>query len=570
MNPAFRSSSPQPANYDSHHDPYGEPAADMGQGPQSSSREPTVTPQKPPQQGQAMDPRRGNQLPPNYDPNQHGEIGSVPHNSYPTDGMTMFCRAGPPSEHSSATSAYRPSSREDSQSELSNPTSMSSQEPPTNVKQTPTKPASGGALPPAGGEKQVQKKRSAFFSNSPFRRKSRYDKDRQSGPSQPPSRGGWDSPAKQPNPPKQPQQHMGDGDRISGSPEPADPRANFQLNVGNNVFDVASPDKNPQKNAPQANANEGDMDPIARALADLKGAGKHSASRVSADRYHGISTPVPSAPGSQYTTNAVATPPPAYDPAVKRLDAPQPAFTSAQMQKTTQRYAGQTQNMFRGSGGSSGMGSRNGEQYQDMPRAKSPSPRGSASPQASPARMGQHSRGGSASPTPYQTNPMRNHYSQSPPSRGGEMPFSPNDYNTRGAQGAPGMPRAVSPQPQFRQQARPSSAGGMEMQLSGNPPDMYPGAHDPRTRGGNRPIYNEGGVPGGRTRSRTLAEPGRQYSRDGRPILHFGKQPKPTLTTHVTHAPSSQLANMMQLVQCTATPPRSPRNSASPRVTCSP
>lgn len=464
----------------------------------------------------------------------------------------MFCRTGPPSERSSGTnSGYRPSSR-GSQSELSNPTSMSSQEQPS-AKQSPTKPTNGVALPAINSDRQVQKKRSAFFSNSPFRRKSRHDKDRNSGPSQPPSRGTWDSPSKQtspvkappaqpqPQPQPQPQQQpppqpqfpaqaqpqpaavMGPGDRAP-SPEPVDPRANFQLNVGNNVFDVASPDKNAlKKNPQQGKGAEEEADPIARALADLKTSGKPSASRVSADRYHGIASPAPSTAG----------PPPAYnDSSMKRLDAPQPAYTSAQMQKTTQKYIGQGQSMLRNRDRSPGPVHRNSVQSQDSARARSPTPRRSASPNMSPrvdTRMTQYGRGTSPSPSPYQSSSVRSRYSQSPtvatPSqRPGDAAYSPREYAPR----SPNMaPRAVSPQPQYRQQSRPSSAGGMELQLSRG--DMYGGGRDaysPRGREPARPISYYGDVgSSGRSRSRTLAgaEPGRQFSRDGRPILHFGK-----------------------------------------------
>ena len=470
-------------------------------------------------------------MPPNYDPNQHGEISAVPHNAYPTDGMTMFCRTGPPSERSSAASGYRPSSR-DSQSEVSNPTSMSSAEPPTNVKQSPTKPTNGVALPGiGGGEKQVQKKRSAFFSNSPFRRKSRHDKDRHSGS----QRGTWDSPSKNTSPVKapQPQLPMNPSDQMPGDSEPVDPRANFQLNVGNNVFDVASPDRDGPKNGlSPAQAAEGESDPIARALADLKVAGKQPSSRVSADRYHGIATPVQPGSAANYNSNAVATPPPAYNDQMKRLGAPQPAFTSAQMQKTTQKYAGQTQSMLRGT-------QRTNEQPQDAPRARSPVPRRSASPQVSPrvdTRMGQYAGSAGPSPTSYQSNSMRNRYSQSPiattpPQRTSDVGYSPRgEYPSRAS---PSAMRAVSPQPQFRQQNRPNSAGGMELQLSGNQVEMYGGQDGYGSRGrgsaSGRPVsyYGDGGNQPGRSRSRTLAvaEPGRQYSRDGRPILQFGKNP---------------------------------------------
>ncbi|PLB53001.1 SH3 domain protein [Aspergillus steynii IBT 23096] len=566
INPAFRSSSPQPSTYESHHDPQSDLVSKMGHNdpPTPTSRETTVTPQRPmqpppTQQPPPLDLRRGGHPPPNYDPNQHGEIGKVPHNAYPTDGMTMFCRTGPPSERSSGTnSGYRPSSR-DSQSEVSNPTSMSSQEPPS-ARQSPTKPVNGVALPGIGSEKQVQKKRSAFFSNSPFRRKSRHDKDRNSGSAQPPSRGTWDSskqssPVKAPpqpqpqpqvqqpqqQPPPQPQQPIivPENIRSSGSEEPVDPRANFQLNVGNNVFDVESPDKGGPKKGSQtaSKSKEDDLDPIARALADLKTTGKPASTRVSADRYHGIATPVPSAPAANYTSASVATPPPAYnDPTVKRLDAPQPAFTSAQMQKTTKRYTGQAQGMFR-SANNAGASNPPSRQSQEAPRAKSPAPRRSASPQPSirvDTRMSQYSRGPSPAPSSHHSSSMKNRYSQSPtvstpPQRPADVPYSPHEYSKPRASPST-MSRAASPQPQFRQQTRPSSAGGMELQLSSSPVDMYGGSHDgyasPR-REPSRPMsyYGDGGSQRSRSRSRAMAvaDPGRQFSRDGRPILHFAR-----------------------------------------------
>lgn len=531
MNPAFRTSSPQPSTFESHHDPQSDLAAQMGH------------PAPPPVQNSAQQPppldlRRGGQLPPNYDPDQHGEINAVPHNAYPTDGMTMFCRTGPPSERSSATSAYRPSSR-DSQSEVSNPTSMSSIEQPITAK-PPPKPTNSEPLPSQREDKQATpKKKTAFFSNSPFRRKSRHDKERPVIGSQS-SRSPWSSPTKQTSPPKaiqpqpQPQpQSQPQSDRRTRSPEPVDPRANFQLNVGNNVFDVASPEKNASNGAAQqAKGGEDDADPIARALADLKTTGKQSSLRVSADRYHGISTPTPSAPSSTYGGSSSGAPPAYHDPSVKRLDAPEPAFTSKQMQKTTQRYTGQTQSMLRA--GSNNPNMAPAAKPQEVPRARSPAPsmRRSASPQVSPRVDTRTGYGGGASPVPspttYQSSSARSRYSQSPtPRRAQDPPYSPNDYARR-ASPAASSHRAVSPQPAFRQQARPSSAGGMELQLS-NQADMY-GGSSYGSRHDGRPMSQYGGdnggpPPVGRSRSRTLAvaEPGRKFSRDGRPILHFGK-----------------------------------------------
>lgn len=617
INPAFRSSSPQPSTYESHNDPSSELAAQMGLPnlTATESSEATVTPQRsspqqmpqsqpvqpvqpvqaaqPPQpvQPSPLDLRRGGQLPPNYDPNQHGEIGNVPHNSYPTDGMTMFCRTGPPSERSSATSAYRPSSREDNQSDISNPTSFSSQDPPSG-KQSPVKqPTNGVAIPGMSPEKQVQKRRSAFFSNSPFRRKSRHDKDRQSQSS---SRSLTKPVYKQPSPePPRPT-----------SPEPVDPRANFQLNIGNNVFDVASPDKKPPAQTSQP--PEDDLDPIARALADLKGVGKPSAGRVSADRYHGLSTPAPSATSSTYgnTGNADA-PPPSYNEPAKRLDAPQPAFTSAQMQKTTQKYVGQAQNMFGGSnspqrsstrpqaptqevprarspapsfGGSQNpqrtatraapvqdiprarspvptlAGSQNPQRtttrayapVQDIPRARSPAPtiRRSVSPQPTTApvdtRVGQYSTvtgaqggGTSRAPTTYQSRGYNIRNAQSPTTNtrpSSDRGYSPQQYSRHASPVEPARP--ISPRPAFAQETRPASANGMELQLSGGHVESYRGGYDSYNGRGRentgRPqsmYYSNGADSVSRSRSKSIAvaDPGRHLSRDGRPILHFGK-----------------------------------------------
>ncbi|KAI5282895.1 hypothetical protein KEM54_002501, partial [Ascosphaera aggregata] len=133
--------------------------------------------------------------------------------------------------------------------------------------------------------------------------------------------------------------------------EPVDPRADFQLNIGNNVFDVASPDQ--QQQQPQSDGpTPGDpaVDPIAQALADLKGigSGNNSAtaagdpngstsaanpavgtgfavSRVSADQYVGIgSTPVAGAPAAAAAVGLVATAP-NVTAGIGQRDTPPPA-----------------------------------------------------------------------------------------------------------------------------------------------------------------------------------------------------------------------------------------------------
>ncbi|KAK2802704.1 hypothetical protein FQN51_004228 [Onygenales sp. PD_10] len=591
INPAFRSSSPAPSTYESHHDPKSELAMRMsGHADPSTpnSRETTVTPQRPPPQQQQqqqpqpqpqsqpqhqhqpppLDVRRGGQVPPNYQPSQHGDIPNVvPHNEYPTDGMTMFCRTGPPSERSS----NRPSSR-DSHSDISNPTSFSSMEPPppTN-KQSPKKPVNGVSMPGMAVGKQVQKKRSAFFSNSPFRRKSKHEKERQAAPATttaPAShRNTWAAP-KQASPIK-PSMYT---DRPSGSPEPVDPRANFQLNVGNNVFDVASPD-DVGKPGPNTSKDGEDLDPIAQALADLKGVGKQSSLRVSADRYHGITTPAP--PSLASDTNAAAaqrgTPPPAYDPTVKRLGAPQPAFTSAQMQKTTRKYVGQTQDMFNSPARTN---QATGGPSQAIPRAVSPAPapRRSASPNPPPSRgepRQQYESRNNPSPASYHSHSgsMSNRYRQSPSTTPTKVvtsghSYSPQQYTRHESpseiqravsprpqfrrqdrhESPTEIQRAVSPRPQFRRQDRPSSASGMELQLSTSQVDPYGGGQmdhygSQRGRGGSqgamqRPMTMYYGsapdVSGNRVRSRSIATVdggGRQLSlsSDGRTVLHFAR-----------------------------------------------
>lgn len=522
LNPAFRTSSPQPSTYESHHDPQSDLAVKMAhlQGQTPPSRETTLTPQK-----------ATHQPPPIIDYRQHAQtqapyqhkiddLAPVPHNEYPTDGMTMFCRTAPPSDRSSVASPMRPSSR-DSHSEYSNPTSFSSQEPPSG-KQSPVK----HDIPSMSPTKQVQKKRSGFFSNSPFRRKSKHEKDGRDGqynsdmttPTARNTRGGpnRDRFNNQSSPTRQYGQGIETRDfQNEPSPEPVDPRANFQLNVGPNVFDVASPDGHrPRK--PAAPATQ-DLDPIAQALAELKGVGKQSAVRMSADRYAGVATPGPGMTGDVAAAQR-GTPPPSYhdQPPVRRLDPPKPAFTSAQMQQTTRNYVGQNKEMY----GNSRPGTRGSG---DVPRSTSPLPMRSTSPR--PGYNGQpHAR--SASPNPYgggrqkvtpNTSPTKQPYTNGNTSRY----HSPNDIR-----------RSASPQPQYTQHQRPNSSAGMQLQLA--PAEPNRGA---RARGQSnaRPLTYYAGQQappsndaGGRNRSKSAGN-GRQYTKDGRPILEFGKKCVPVL-----------------------------------------
>lgn len=569
INPAYRSSSPQPSTYESHHDPKSSLVKDLGHEPGTPpSREATLTPQKaqsersrppqldyqpptvhdalPSQQKIVPDRSRQQQLEHPSQKSRHPfeqapPLAAVPHDPYPMDGMTMLCRTGPPSERSSAHSPMRPSSR-DSQSEYSNPTSFSSQEPPSG-KTSPTKQVG----PPA--ERQILKKKSGFFqSHSPFRRKS--NKDRDDAPMAPSSRNTWSASRTTQNQApvaRRPQygqdsQNMMINDVRSASPEPVDPRANFQLNVGNNVFDVQTTDR---KGKSTQEASQEELDPIAQALAELKGVTKASSNRVSADNYHGIPTPAPgSTPnarpgGSQMASGSLmagmrGTPPPSYDQPVSRLGLPQPAFTSKAMQQTRQKYEDQTRTMFTppqarpDSQGGYGSQSRPGTRGSDMPRATSPAPTRSVSPRPS-MQIETRQTHRSASPNPYGGSQRSRTQSQSasPQKRGTDQEYYRHNSPAE-------MARAVSPAP-FREQERPNSShvnhvnSDMAIQLAPSPSDGYGGSQG---RGSSRAgssrtmsYYGGQGSQNGsasRTRSKSVADV-RQYNREGRPILHFGK-----------------------------------------------
>ena len=545
INPAFRSSSPQPSTFESHHDPQSDLLARMGHLETNTppSRETTMTPQKALQQPPPLiDYRRQAQT---QAPYQHkvDELPTVPHNEYPTDGMTMFCRTAPPSERSSAASPVRPSSR-DSQSEYSNPTSFSSQEP-VSGKQSPIKHDDGQTLPAMSPSKQIQKKRSGFFSNSPFRRKSKHEKEAPAIAT-PTARNTWGSSNSRhddSSPARQYGHVQSSRDRYSGSPEPVDPRANFQLNVGPNVFDVASPDSNPNKLISRNMRTPiKDLDPIAAALAELKGVNKQSSVRMSADRYAGVATPgPPSASGMQNGDVSAAqrgTPPPSYsDHSVRRLDAPQPAFTSAQMQSTTRKYIGQNQEMY----GSSRPVTRGSGS--EMPRATSPRPMRSASPRPEYQGQGQQGSPRTAGPNPY--------------GNGGRPRQTPNTSPTKPLYSQHNSPddigRAPSPQPQYARQERPSSSGGMAMQLSSG--DVNNSGQRGRGNGG-RPMSYYGGQSqqpdhgASRIRSKSTAD-GRKYTQDGRPILHFGKSAKSVKNTYPRdHQGKVSMTESMLIASC--------------------
>jgi len=612
INPAFRSSSPQPSTFESHHDPNSSLARDLShhQEPNTPrSRETTLTPQKaqimPQQQQQQQQQQQSDSLrsrqqtlrgyqPPRanleYDP---AEFAPVPHDPYPLDGMTMLCRptASDLSTAPSSSSA-RPSSR-DSHSE----TSFSSQEPPLS----PVKQEAPSAAAPPAQERKVLKKKSGFFQNhSPFRRKS----TKEVAP--PTNRNTWHPGNGQSRPqlaaagPKDSQASLVDR---APSPDPIAANASLALNVGGNVFPVDNTDRR-RDNSKQVAQPPPEDDPIALALAELKGVtggggngGKVATSRMSADHYHGIATPAPSssrvATQGLVTNGAVAaamrgTPPPSYDQQVQvqRLGVPPPAVTSKAMKEASQKYTQQTRSLFterptsRGGYSSGGTTmSRPGTRGNDVPRAASPAPPRSISPRPGSSASPHYSGGSShrsASPNPggYGGGSMRGSQSSHQMAVASKPRGSDHGYGGGGGsyrQGSPAgsMSRTASPNPYGGRQAeygRPSSSMDMAVQLADDGGSQYGGSQ--RGRGGHgshsraMSFYEGGGAiqPASRTRSKSVADPGRGFTRDGRAIMHYGELwssftlVRTRLTKRNQHAPST----------CTRLPFQ--RSSVSPRV----
>ncbi|KXL46676.1 hypothetical protein M433DRAFT_145143 [Acidomyces richmondensis BFW] len=561
MNPAFRTSSPQPSTYESHHDPDSSLRDDMGIPKARTSLQGDEA-------FNAINPLRtshGSAAPPPLNASQtsladpYATASRIPHNPYPTDGMTQFCRIGPPSERSSIPSPTRPGSR-DSQdqggSDYSAPTSFSSVEP-TSGHASPTKHYNGSnvsGVSSASDENALQKKKGGFF-NSPFRRRSQ-KKDNappiNPGPTQ---RNTWtpatirDSTDSTPTKPVAAMNRASTWQKApsaSPDPDPVDPGADgYQLGIGNNVFDVAHPDKRNKLLAKGSPAQE--LDPIAQALAELKGVTKQASVRTSADRHYGMSTPAPGTPNydnrgmppgavpTPFANGASrSTPPPAYDaPAVSRLGAPQPAHTSREMQKTTERFVNQKRDMFNSGTLNRPTSATARGHGQPAPRAASPQP-----PRAT-------------SPRPFINNEQRQqlpYRAASPNPYGGPAPGRPRaqstsptkpqpnygGYNSRG--GSPGyqVPRAASPNPAYSRPSagpgnvasRPPSSRGSDhaggtMVLAPVGGDMYNSQRRPQSQ-----YYAEGSYAvqqlGSRSRSQSTGAQ-RQFTKDGRPIMHYGE-----------------------------------------------
>jgi len=570
VKPEYRSSSPNPSALDSHQEPQTELIQRMNGGQPTVDDDDELTPSKansgrpPPLKYKQPGPH----LPPNYSPSQHGDLAKVPHNEYPTDGMTMFCRAGQPSVAGSALSSNtRPSSR-DSQSECSNPSSYTSAEP-MSGKNSPTKsmaPVNAVQIPgmTPSAEKAVQKKRSGFFSNSPFRRKSKRETEHQAH-TPVSNRNTWNpassssrinlTPSRVSNTSQPPSPAKAAAARQSPfncsvapeGEEPADPRASFQLNVGNNVFNVAPPDsqitpKAGRRGFPGGSAaNDLGMDPIAQAIEDLKSSGgmsKQASMRMTADRYHGIHTPAPEAMGRSAPLSATSsdrlaaqrgTPPPAYDGprgnGAPALGVPQPAFTSKEMRARTENWG--TQNTY------GTPGSREGQQQNrpgtsdrmrarspgpGIPRAVSPQPMRARSP--APGIMGAPPPGQqyrAYSPSPFAGGGRPRAQTQSRQNSGDEMQLASQNMQRHDGYGSGSSRQGMS------DANRPRSAYGVE---------PYSGANMSANGGSGRERSQMMDAAARRERSRSLVSPGQlgQGPPTGsKRILHYCKLPKTTL-----------------------------------------
>ncbi|CAG9999091.1 unnamed protein product [Clonostachys byssicola] len=584
-----------------------------------------------------------------YDVNQHGPVAEVPHDPYPMDGMTMLCRTGPPSDLSSQVTSNRPSSKDEASDYA---TSFSSVEPPSG-KTSPTK---QDPPPEASPEKRVFKKKSGFFQNhSPFRRKS--VKEAQN-PVQS-NRNTWHASSFQKTEsPRRPQLFSRGSTQSknllqdrTASPEPIDANASVALGVGQNVLPVTRPETNKRHEAEPAKPEVDENDPIAMALAELKGVtlGKQSSVRMSADHYHGIATPAPGpnasmshsvpAPGSRDTAAVNrGTPPPSYQPGQtqpsraqpapaqtaqparaqpapapsvraqptpapsvraqpapapsvraqpapapsvraqpapapsvraqpapapsvraqpapapsvraqptqtqavppSRLGVPPPAVTSKAMRAATQKATTQTRSVFSegrvdpGAASTSPV-SRPGTRGTDVPRAVSPIPARSASPQPQMANNTGSRRADprSASPNPHESHQYHSPQQQRRDSSYG-IPASPRGRPSEQyhRQSSPhgsmrGSVRGASPAPQ-REYQRPMSSysyAGSDMAVQ-----LAPAGDDPygsqRSRGSSRPSSRAMGLYNGdtRQRSKSVADPSRLYTPDGRPILHYAR-----------------------------------------------
>lgn len=341
------------------------------------------------------------------------------------------------------------------------------------------------------------------------------------------------------------------------SPEPIDPQSSLALNIGGNVFDVSAGQEQKQQ---QPEEDPG-SDPIAQALAELKSVTKNAGNRSTADRYYGIPTPAPAATPGPNSGATRSTPLPNYAPKTSALGLPPPAFTSAEMQQTTQRYVNQRESLLEGPPQMPAVRdqpSRNSLHHQRsktmeyQPRPQSMHQQYGSQDMISTPR----SAGGTASPIPNRSVSPRpqiygdSAYRQASPQPNANRAVSPNPYtqsrpgtatSQRPGQyaaynGAPtgqelalaGGYRATSPAPSHH--SRNDSYNTRSRSRADSTRDGYGGSTSNRNsyaeQSGAMQMYQGGGGGGNQQMSRPRSKSvvgGGQYARDGRPIIHYGK-----------------------------------------------
>jgi hypothetical protein len=342
-------------------------------------------------------------------------------------------------------------------------------------------------------------------------------------------------------------QFIANDDRYT-SPEPIEPNASLALNVGGNVFNVSNPQEAKQEQKPQEEEDLS-MDPIAQALAELKGVTKNSVGRNSADRYFGLATPAPTAtpaPNSAVAAAQRGTPPPVYIPKPSSaLGVPPPAFDSAQMQQTTQRYVNQRNNLLEGPPQMPAVAS----EMQGRPRSRtidyqrpqsqhssrdmimagdgsgSPVPPRSVSPR--PQLYGDESyRNNSPKPqNPYSRATSPNPYTQSRP--GTANSNKPSPYAAYQGSPGPGQEVALSKyrtaSPALSNHSRGDSYNSRSRSRAGSTRDGYGSNSNRNSYYGDQGAVQmyQGGAEVGRPRSKSTA--GNNVSRDGRPIISYAR-----------------------------------------------
>lgn len=331
------------------------------------------------------------------------------------------------------------------------------------------------------------------------------------------------------------------------SPEPIEPNASLALNVGGNVFDVSTP-QDAQPKLAQKPQEEEDLDPVAQALAELKGVTKNSVGRNSADRYFGLATPAPSAtpaPNSAVAAAQRGTPPPGYIPKpTSALGVPPPAFDSAQMQQTTQRYVNQRNNLLEGPPQMPAVASemqgrpRSRTMGYDRPQSQhssrdmvvagdgSGSPARSVSPR--PQLYGDEAyRNNSPKPqNPYSRATSPNPYTQSRPGTANSSKPSPYAAYNQGSPG-PGQEVALSKyrtaSPALSNHSRGESYNFRSRSRAGSTRDGYGSGSNRNSYYGDQGAVQmyQGGAEVARPRSKSTV--GNNVSRDGRPIINYAR-----------------------------------------------